>query len=215
MNKLNILIADDHEVMRDGIMMTLDQSDLADNLYEAENGLEAFSRCKEHEDIDIILLDINMPDMDGIETTKKIKDHFPDIEIIALSMHDDEDSIRDMLKAGVSGYVLKSAGKADIIQAIEKVSCGDPFYSQDVTLNLIEKKSGGVGSELSEHSTELTEREIEILRLIVDEYTNQEIADRLYVSKRTVDTHRTNMLKKTDSKNTAGLVRYAIKNDLI
>lgn len=215
MEKVNILIADDHEVMRDGIMMTLNQSELANKIYEAKNGRQALSKCNEHEDIDIVLLDINMPGMDGIEATQKIKDQFPDIEIIALSMRDDEESVRDMLKAGVSGYVLKSAGKADIIQAIEKISLGEPFYSQDLTFNLIDKYFVEGGSESSEHSTGLTDREIEIMRLIVNEYTNQEIAEELYISKRTVDTHRTNMLKKTDSKNTAGLVRFALRNDLV
>lgn len=214
MNKLNILIADDHEVIRDGIIMTLNQSNLANKLYEAENGRQALSRCREYKDIDIVLLDVNMPDMDGIEAAQKIKDQFPDIELIALSMRDDEDSVRDMLKAGVSGYVLKSAGKADIIQSIEKISLGETFYSQDLTLNLIENNSKEGASEFPEHSTELSDREIEILRLIVDEYTNQEIAEKLYISKRTVDTHRTNLLNKTDSKNTAGLVRYALRNDL-
>lgn len=214
MEKQNILIADDHEVIRDGIQIALQQHDLTDNIYEAENGDEALEQCRDHANIDLVLLDISMPDMDGIEAAQQIKDQFPDVEIIALSMLNDEESIRNMLKAGASGYVLKSAGRADIIEAIEKVSQGKPFYSEEVTFKVMKHYSNPESTKTIDQDSDLTEREIEILQLIVNEYTNQEIADKLYISKRTVDTHRTNLLQKTNSKNTAGLVRYALNHDL-
>lgn len=214
MAKFNILIADDHEVLRHGIATILNKNTTVNKLYEANNGLEALAKCNEHDDIDIILLDINMPDMDGIEATKQIKDQFPDIEIIALSMLDDRETIRNMLKAGASSYVLKSAGKTDINKAIENVSLGKPFFSDEIAFKVLNQPSPDDSPEKPENATHLTDRETEILRLIVNEYTNQEIADKLYISKRTVDTHRTNLLEKTGSKNTAGLVRFALKNDL-
>lgn len=214
MIKFNFLIVDDHEILRKGISEVLINNNFSKKIFEAENGQQALVKCNKHKDIEIVILDINMPDMDGIEATRKIKSQFPDIEIIALSMHDDQASIRSMLKAGASSYVLKSAGKTDLVKAIEYTSRGKPFFSSDVAFKVLQQPSGEDHTSTPDHSTNLTDREIEILRLIVYEYTNQEIADKLYISKRTVDTHRTNLLEKTGSKNTAGLVRYALKNEL-
>lgn len=214
MHKSSVLIVDDHEVLRHGIATILKDDNLVNMLYEANNGLQALSKCKEHEDIDIVLIDVNMPDMNGLEATKVIKEQFPEIEIVVLSMHDDKETIRNMLKAGASSYVLKSAGKTDIVKAIENSSKGKSFFSDEIAIKVLQQPAEDNLSEKPENSTNLTDREIEILRLIVNEYTNQEIADKLYISKRTVDTHRTNLLEKTESKNTAGLVRFALKNDL-
>jgi DNA-binding NarL/FixJ family response regulator len=214
MAEFNILIVDDHAVLRHGIVTLLNKNTTVNWLYEAKNGLEALTKCNEHDDIDIVFLDINMPDMDGIEVTKELKKRHPDIEIIAFSINDDKETVRNMLKAGASSYVLKSAGKKDINKAIENASRGKPFFSDEIAFKVLEQPDTDDLPEKPDNSTHLTDREIEILRLIVNEYTNQEIADKLYISKRTVDTHRTNLLDKTSSKNTAGLVRYAIKNNL-
>lgn len=215
MDSTNILVADDHEIVRDGIISILDREENIDTLYEAANGKEAISKCREHDDIDIVILDISMPDMDGIETAEKIKNIYPHIEIIALSMLKDEESIRKMLQAGASGYVLKSSGKPDLIQAIKNIKEGKPFYSDEVTFHVMKKFTENETETKTKEQEELTKREVEILQLIAKEYTNKEIGEKLYISKRTVDTHRTNLLRKTNSKNTAGLVRYAIKNDLL
>lgn len=215
MEHLNILVADDHQIMRDGISSILKEQEEINHIYEAATGEEALKKCREKEDIDIVLLDISMPDMNGIEAAEKIKNDFPDLEIIALSMMKEEESIRNMLRAGASAYVLKSAGKPDLIQAIRNIREGKPFYSEEVTFQIMKKFKDSESAEQAKKNEDLTNREIEILQLIAEEYTNQEIADKLYISKRTVDTHRTNLLRKTNSKNTAGLVRYAIKNDLV
>lgn len=215
MNKINILVADDHEVMRDGITSTLIEEEIVNTIYEASNGKETLATCQAHDDIDIVLLDISMPDMDGIEAASRIKEEHPNIEVIAFSMLDDIEFIRKMLKAGASGYVLKNAGRSDLVQAIRNVSKGNPFYSNDVTMRIMKGISSSESPKIENSPISLTDREIEILQLIAQEYTNQEIADKLYISKRTVDTHRTNLLQKTNSKNTAGLVRYAIRNNLI
>ncbi len=214
MNKFNFLIVDDYEILRHGVATLLLNSNLANKVIEAENGQDALIKCNKHSDIDIVILDISMPDMDGIEATRKIKYHFPDIEIIVLSMRDDHATIRNILKAGASSYVLKNADKADLFKAIENVSEGKSFFSSEIASKVLKNPSGEIISQKLKDSTCLTDREIEILRLIVNEYTNQEIADTLYISKRTVDTHRTNLLNKTDSKNTAGLVRFALKNEI-
>lgn len=217
MNTLNILIADDHEIMRDGILATLRDEGIVNQIYQAADGQEALSKCRAHSDINIILMDINMPDIDGITLTETIKDQYPDIDIIALSMLKDEQSIRKMLKAGASGYVLKSSGKVDLVQAIKNISEGEPFYSDEVTFQVMKGLHSGRPGEPTDpadNDTQLTDREIEVLQLIVEEHTNQEIADMLYISKRTVDSHRSNLLQKTNSKNTAGLVRFALKHNL-
>lgn len=154
--------------------------------------------------------------MNGVEVAEQIKNRHPDMEIIVLSMLKDGESIRKVLKAGVSGFVLKDAGKSDLLQAIENVKQGKPFYSEEVTFKFMKDYGGGGNySSEAEEPVDLTEREVEILKLIAKEFTNQQIADKLHISKRTVDTHRTNLLQKTNSKNTAGLVRYALKNDIL
>lgn len=212
---MNILIADDHEVMRDGIEAVIGNESIVDRIFNAETGKEALEKCKNKGNIDAIILDINMPDMDGIVAAKTIKERFPDIDIIALSMRNDEESIRNMLQAGASAYVLKDAGKRDLVQALHNVKDNKPFYSQEVTFKIMKHFADSNSQKNRQSTTDLTDREIEILQLISDELTNQEIADKLYISKRTVDTHRTNLLNKTNSKNTAGLVRYALQNGLV
>lgn len=214
MEKINLLIVDDHQIMRDGIVSTLREREEINKIYEASNAKEAISECRSYADINVVLMDVNMPDMDGIEATSNIKDLFSDIEIIALSMLTDEESIRNMLKAGASSYVLKSAGRSDLLQAIHNIMDGKPFFSHEVTFQVMKGHTNSNIMSVKDDTDDLTQREIEILQLIVGEYTNQEIAVKLYISKRTVDTHRTNLLQKTDSKNTAGLVRYALKNNL-
>lgn len=214
MTKFNFLIVDDYEILRHGLATLLLNNNFANKIIEAENGHDALNKCSKHSDIEIAILDISMPDMDGIEATQKIKHNYPDIEIIALSMHDDQASIRNILKAGASSYVLKNADKADLFKAIEKTSQGKSFFSSEIAPKILKNTSGEYISSNLKESTNLSDREIEILKLIVNEYTNKEIADMLYISKRTVDTHRTNLLNKTESKNTAGLVRFALKNEI-
>lgn len=215
MKPLNILIADDHEVIRDGILSILEQEDTIGNIFEASNGKECLSQCDTNDNIDVILLDISMPDISGVKTANHIKDKHPNIDIIALSMLKDQNTISNMIKAGASGYVLKEAGKTDIMQAIQNVSQGKPFYSQEITSEIMKDLKESSFQHSESDSIELTKREVQILKLIVNEYTNQEIADKLYISKRTVDTHRTNLLQKTGSKNTAGLVKYALTHELM
>ncbi len=216
MDPINILITDDHEIVREGLIMILKNREDIGTVFQASNGEETLLLCSTNDEIDLVLLDLNLPDMNGVEVAEQIKEHYPDKEIIILSMMKDEESIRKALKAGASGFVLKDAGKADLLQAIENFKQGKPFYSEEVTFKFM--KDYGEGENYSSKAKEpvsLTDREIEILRLIANEFTNRQIAEKLHISKRTVDTHRTNLLQKTNSKNTAGLVRYALKNDLL
>lgn len=216
MANIQIAIVDDHEIVRDGIKILLEDEPGFDIISEAQTGKEAIKLCESNgQDIDLIIMDITMPEMDGIEATKIIKEKFSDIKVLALTMLSEDQHIRKMIKAGASGYILKSSGKQELIKAIKTIMDGQHYFSNDATQAILQKLvSPEVNRVKEEDDVHITERELEVLELIVNEYTNQEIADKLFVSVRTVDAHRRNLLQKTGAKNTAGLVKYALKNDL-
>ena len=215
MPKINILIADDHKIVRDGIISLLSDEKEFNIVAEAENGIQVLNLLKQ-ERIDIVVMDISMPEMNGIECTKKIKQIYPKILILILSMYNEEQYVNEVFKSGASGYILKNSGKEELVRAIRTISCGKPYYSSEVTQTYIESlaKPNSKNSDIENIINELTSREIEILELIVNEFSNQEIAEKLFISIRTVDAHRRNLLNKTGAKNTAGLVKFAILNNI-
>lgn len=214
MANVRIAIVDDHDIVRDGIKILLEDEPGFEIVGEAKNGKEAVALCKENE-IDLAIMDITMPEMDGIEATKIIKDKHPDVKILALTMLSEDQHIRKMIKAGASGYILKSSGKEELIKAINSIINGQHYFSDDATQSILKELVNPEVTKINDpEDINITDRELEILKLIVEEYTNQEIADELYISVRTVDAHRRNLLQKTGAKNTAGLVKYAIKNHL-
>ncbi|PAU94443.1 DNA-binding response regulator [Aliifodinibius salipaludis] len=214
MADIKILLADDHDIVRDGIKMLLEDDVGFTITAEAENGKEAIEACKNH-DIDLIIMDINMPEMNGIEATETIKESFPEIKILALTMMDEDQHIREMIEAGASGYILKSSDKMELVDAITTILDGKHYFSDDATQSVMMDIVKGTNQKDNSDPGNITKREKEVLELIVEQYTNQEIAEELYISTRTVDAHRRNLLQKTGAKNTAGLVTYAIKYDLV
>ncbi|NQZ75851.1 MAG: response regulator transcription factor [Ekhidna sp.] len=215
-----ILLVDDHEVIRDGIKYYFENlEDRFTVTGEASNGKEALETMKE-QSFDIILTDLSMPVMDGLELVKELKEHHPGQKVLVLSMIDEVKYIKHMIAEGVDGYVLKSSGEDEIINAIEKITNGDTYFSKDVTnavVNDLARKKE-IANQLSPkltYETPLTSREKEVLKLIIDQKTNQEIADLLTISIRTVETHKGNLLLKTGAKNIAGLVLYAIEKNLV
>ncbi|SMO58267.1 response regulator transcription factor [Gracilimonas mengyeensis] len=215
MANVRITIADDHEIVRDGIRLLLEDEPGFEIISEAENGKEACEACGKYNP-DLVIMDITMPKMDGIEATKKIKKEYPDIKVLALTMLSEDQHIRKMIKAGASGYILKSAGRDELIKAVNQIMEGQHYFSDGATQSiLMELVNPDLSKKNQPEDVHITEREQEVLKLIVNEYTNQEIADELFVSVRTVDAHRRNLLQKTGSKNTAGLVKYALKNNLL
>lgn len=215
MANIRIAVVDDHEIVRDGISNLLEDEPGIDIIGEAETGKEAIAFCEDGYNLDLIIMDITMPEMDGIQATKIIKETNPDIKVLALTMLSEDQHIRKMIKAGASGYILKSSGKEELLQAIKKIMNGQHYFSDDATQAILQELvNPEVNTTKSSEKVNITDREMEVLELIVDEYTNQEIADELFVSVRTVDAHRRNLLQKTGAKNTAGLVKYAIKNGL-
>lgn len=214
---MNILLVDDHQIVRDGIKSLFLDDDEINFIYEAENGVEACKIIKDHSgDIDLVLMDINMPEMTGIECTEKIKEEYPDMKILILSMLNEDEHIKKVLKAGASGYILKNSGKKDLLNAINEVSNGKYFFSEQATQSIMMDLMGQKGRrvETDNDTVPLTERELEVLEYIVKEFTNQEIAEKLFISVRTVDAHRRNLLEKVGARNTAGLVRYAMEKEL-
>lgn len=212
MPSIKILIADDHKIVRDGIIAMLEDYDEMQVLKEAASGEEVLEICEEA-DIDLIIMDLNMGEMGGIEATKRVKELYPEIKVLALTMMRDDQKIRDMVQAGAAGYIFKNSGIDELAEAIETVMKGELYFSDEAVYSLITNKPQEK-KENDHKEKNLTEREVEVLKLICQENTNPEIAEKLYISVRTVDTHRRNLLQKTGARNTAGLVRYAIKHEL-
>jgi len=207
---MNLLIADDHQIFREGIAELISNHKLISSIFQAKDGKEALKIIHKNS-IQIILMDINMPEMNGIETSIQIKKKYPEIKIIMLTMHDTQNYIKTLLDIGVDGYLLKTTSKEEIDEAILTVSKNEKYYGQAVQKTFIESFTSKIVSQ----NIKLTKREKEILILICDEFSTAEIADKLHLSRHTVESHRKNLLAKTGSKNLAGLVKFAIQNKFI
>ena len=214
MEKIKVIICDDHQILVQGLKSLLKDSDDLEVIAVANNGQELLETVITKKP-DIVLLDIDMPVMDGYETLKQLKSKYHDIKVISLTIHIDKVVIQRMMDAGASGYLLKNINKSELLEAIRKVYSGKKYISDEATNSLLEKEKLEVKTaQLEEATEELTKREIEILKLIAEGYSNTEIGNMLYISHRTVDTHRTNIMRKLNVKNIAGLIKYAIQAGL-
>lgn len=211
MKKLNILLVDDHQIIIDGLRLLINSVEGMLVIGDANNGKEAIELL-EVLDTDVVLMDIDMPVMNGLDATKTIKTRHKNIKVLILSMHCDGGMVKELIGIGADGYIMKNASKEELIQAITKVASGQQYFSTDVTLSLLDKNASVSASKLE---IDLTNRELEILKLIADGFSNKEIGEQLFISHRTVDTHRTNLMKKLNVNNIAGLVSFAIKNGLV
>ncbi|MEX0660821.1 MAG: response regulator transcription factor [Balneolaceae bacterium] len=213
MANIKVVLVDDHQIVRDGIKLMLEPQAGIDVVGEAENGQQALEHI-DKVDADVVVMDINMPVMDGIAATKIIKEGRPDIKILALTMSNDDSHVRQMVQAGASGYIMKSAGREELTKAIKEIMMGKHYFSDQATESILMDMVKNKGKNSVPDVVHITEREKEVLQLIVKEFTNQEIAEKLFISPRTVDAHRRNLLQKTGARNTAGLVTYAFQNNL-
>jgi DNA-binding NarL/FixJ family response regulator len=211
---INIAIIDDHKIFTDGVKAILNNESDLNVSWSAKNSIEASEKLAESK-VDVILMDISLGEESGIDLTKKFMDQDPSLKILALSMHYEDSFIVKILELGAKGYLLKDAGGDEMISAIQTVHSGNTYYSNHVSQVLIKHISKGTSPNKNKLEIPLTKREIEILVLIAKEYSNPEIAKELFISVRTVDTHRRNLLEKLGAKNTAGLVKFAIKFGLI
>lgn len=210
MAKIKVLIADDHEILRFGISTFLSSADNIQIVGEASSGEECIELFKQ-KNPDVCVLDISMPGMNGIETTKAIREIDPDVKVLILSMHIDKTILDQVLEAGINGYLLKDTEKTELLHGIESIAKGQQVFSDPIQ-KLITKSYLNGGRTPHES---ITSRELEVLQLIVEGYSSKLIADKLDISPRTVDTHRGNIMQKLNIPNAAGLVRYAMENDLV
>lgn len=212
MKKINLLIADDHTMFLEGIVSLLGQESEINSIRKANNGIEALDIIKTTS-VDLVILDISMPEMDGIELTKILKKKYPEIKILVVSTHSNVNIISRLIRIGVNGYLLKNAEKSELLEAIHSIMEGNNYFSEETEDKYICKQLRIEKQVLN--LTELSSREKEILVLIANEYNTAEIAEKTFISLNTVNTHRRNLLSKLNAKNTAGLVKYAVENGLV
>ena len=211
--KVSVLLAEDHTIVREGMKALLKNEELIDIIGEASNGKETVALAKEL-DPDIVVMDISMPLLNGLQATSQIKRANPRTKILALTMYMNEEYVVQMLKAGASGYLLKKSAVADLVSAIKAVQRGDAFFSPSISSVFLKNYLQRVNEE-DEGLDLLTAREKEVLQLIAEGYTNRRIAEHLDLSVKTVNIHRTNIMAKLDIHNVAGLVRYAMQKGWI
>jgi DNA-binding NarL/FixJ family response regulator len=209
MEKKHIFLVDDHELFRDGMKLVISQMNPEFCIMEASNGMEFLEMLKSVEP-DLVLLDINMPLLNGRETAEKAIEMYPGLKIIAVTMYGEENYYLQMIEAGVKGIILKKSGKVELEQAISEVLEGGNYFSQEI----MKKMAIRVNRKHADNYKMLTGREMEVLMMICNGLPNQEIGEKLFISPKTVEVHKSNIFRKTGTKNSAQLVIFAIKNGL-
>ena len=208
---IRVLIADDHGIVRSGLRMLIDRQSDMEVVAEAEDGVDALEQTLA-ERPDIAILDVSMPRMTGLQAAREIRAHVPDTRVLMLSMHDDERYFLEGLNAGASGYVLKHAADTDLIDALRTVADGHTFLSGKSQRELLRGWEAGTAEE---ELDPLTQRELEVVKLIAEAFTNRQIAETLKLSEKTVESHRANVLSKLAMRDRVELVRYAIRRGLV
>lgn len=214
-NPIQVLVVDDHQIIIDGLKSILQDEETVQFAGGANTMQEALVFIEQHP-VDVVVMDISMPGHSGIEITLIIKEKYPDVKILALTMHDEIDIIADMIDAGASGYLLKKANMNEVLDAIQTVARGQRYLGnkvQDIMMDEFSQRRS-TRQQLEYESQLLTPREKEILQLMLREFTNEKIAEKLFISIRTVETHRRNIFTKTNTKNVVSLIKYAMKHGL-
>lgn len=213
MEKINIYLVDDHKLFREGLKLLLKNLDEINEIWEASNGEEFLNALNERKP-DLVLMDIEMPVVNGIDATAKAIEKYPDMKIVALSMYGDEEYFHKMIDAGACGFLMKNSDFSEVKKAVINVLQGNNYFTEDILYMLVNTFKTK-HQTLDEEEVSLSDREKEVLLLICKGLSNQEIADKLFISKRTVDHHRASLMTKTNTKNTASLVIYAVKHKLV
>jgi len=214
MEKVKLFLVDDHKIFREGLKHLIEVEEVGTVVAEAGNGQEFLLKLEDATP-DIVLMDISMPLMNGIEATQMARDKYPDLKVLALSMHGDEEYYYKMIEAGVKGFLLKDSGIKEIERAIYAVLEGESYFSNELLRQIISGMNSKKSNESAVEKDGISTRELEVLKLICAGLTNEEIADKLCISAQTVKGHRSNLLSKTNCKNSASLVMYAIKNKVV
>ena len=211
---INILLADDHQIIIDGISGLLENEPEINIVATCNDGLEVLEQISFFS-VDLILLDLDMPKMNGLECAEKVLINYPNIKIAILTMHEEKALIKKFIELGVKGYFLKTIQKGELIHAIKTIAKGGEYFPSDVTRALIRKQTIEPDVTQSPLLKDLTQRELEIIKLVSHGFSNKEIAGKLFISPRTADTHRTNVMRKLDLHNVAEIVRFAFQNKLV
>ena len=217
MSKIRIFLVDDHQLVRDGIKALLLSDDNLTILGEASSGKECFEKIA-LESPDILILDISLPDTNGIEITRRITSEYPEIRVLILSMYTNEDFILNSVKAGARGYLPKNTSREELLTAIRTIYEGDEFFADSISRIMLKsyvRKAKEDDTMPQRDTIPLTAREIEILKLFAEGYINKEISDKLDISIRTVETHKNHIMKKLELKSTVELIKYAIRNKIV
>lgn len=214
MDNIKILLADDHQIILDGLRMLLDQEEGIEVIAEVTDGEQVITEARKAQELDIILLDINMPKKDGIEVTKLLKTEFPEIRILIMTMYNRKEFIHNLIEAGVDGYILKNSGKKELVSALHALAKGEPYFGKEITRTIMKsyQKSRIFDSPME---IEITSREKEIIQLISEGLNTIEIGEKLFLSMHTVNTHRKNILSKLNVKNSIGVIRFGIQTGII
>lgn len=212
MTKVSIILVDDHQIMLDGMKALLLNNPQFEVVAQTTNPKEAIQLIHDY-NAQLLITDINMKELSGIELCKLAKTQFPSLKVLALSMFGDKETISQMLEAGVDGYLLKNTGTEELITALTKLMSGQVFFSNDVTLEML--KTITQPKLVQTETINLTPREVEIVTLISAELNNAQIGEKLFISERTVETHRKNIFRKTNTKSVAGLIKYAMEKKII
>ena len=210
---IKILLVDDHKIIRDGLCSLVNSSEDIDIIGEADTGRAALERLRESQP-DVVVTDVNMPDLNGVEATRQILKRYPEIKVLALSMYSDEKFVSSILEAGASGYLLKDCAADELFEAIRVVYEGGVYLSKDITNVVVRDYVGKIQQFEVSSAPELTARESEILQLLAEGKPTREIAEMLFVSAKTVETHRSNIMKKLDLYTIPELTKYAIRRGL-
>ena len=207
---IRVLIADDHGIVRSGLRMLIERQGDMSVVGEADDGLDAL-QLTQAQHPDVAVLDVSMPRMTGLQAAGEIRAHSPDTRVLLLSMHDDERYFFEGLEAGAAGYVLKRAADTDLIEALRTIAAGRTFLSDEAQVTLMREWEEG----RAEPEDPLTPRELEVVKLVAEAYTNRQIADTLQLSEKTIESHRANLLAKLGMRDRVELVRYAIRRGLV
>ena len=214
MDNIKILIADDHQIILDGLRLLLNQEEGIKVIAEVTDGEQVINEARKAQELDVILIDINMPKLDGIEVTRLLKTEFPEISILIMTMYNRKEFIRSLIEVGVDGYILKNSGKKELLSALQALSKGEPYFGKEITRTIMKsyQKSRVFDNPME---IELTSREKEIIQLIGDGLNTAEIGEKLFLSTHTINTHRKNILSKLNVKNSVGVIRFGIQTGII
>lgn len=212
--KTKVLIADDHELVLDGLKLILGQDEQFEIVGEAKDGEEVLRVIRRVPELDIVVMDINMPEKDGIQVTREIKNTYPEVKVLILSMYNRKEFVKNLVEAGIDGYILKNSGKDQLLTALKALVDGEPYYGKEITQTIMKsyQKKKVFDNPID---VELSVREKEIVALIAQEFSSVEIAEKLFISQYTVDTHRKNILAKLRVKNAAGIMKFALQTGIL